>query len=198
MTASRGDMRAGRSRRHGLTRRNLIKAGGVLLAVRCAGETPPTTASTSPGAVSTGKVTALIGNFGAERFDLAFTGSGQDYLRLIHGWLIEVELKEGRQVVVPGIASEWRLSEDGLTWTFTIRRGVKFHDGTDVTAADVLWSLRHVHLLDTYSKPFAVGVARIEQTGPDKVSVTTKVPTPDLALQLSQAGQNIEIGRAHV
>ena len=35
--------------------------------------------------------------------------------------------------MVPGIASKWDLSDDGLPWTFTIRKGVKFHDGSELT-----------------------------------------------------------------
>jgi peptide/nickel transport system substrate-binding protein len=41
----------------------------------------------------------------------------------------------------PGIAEEWSVSEDGLTWTFKIREGMTFHDGTPLTAEEVAWSL---------------------------------------------------------
>ena len=43
--------------------------------------------------------------------------------------------------IVPAVASEISVSDDGLTYTFTIREGVKFHDGTVVTAEDVQYSL---------------------------------------------------------
>ena len=42
--------------------------------------------------------------------------------------------------VVPAVASSWTVSEDGLEYTFTIRDGIKFHDGTEVTAHDVKFS----------------------------------------------------------
>ncbi len=48
--------------------------------------------------------------------------------------------------VVPALAQFWRASRDGLTWTFTLRPGVKFHHGRDVTADDVVYSL--TRLLD--------------------------------------------------
>jgi peptide/nickel transport system substrate-binding protein len=41
----------------------------------------------------------------------------------------------------PGLAESWEVSDDGLVWTFKIREGVTFHDGTPCTAEDVAWSL---------------------------------------------------------
>jgi peptide/nickel transport system substrate-binding protein len=80
----------------------------------------------------------MVGSFGNERFDYTFAGGmGHDYARQIHAFLISSDVKEGKRVFVPGIASEWSLSDDGLTWNFTIRKGVKFHDGRDLTAEEV-------------------------------------------------------------
>ena len=41
----------------------------------------------------------------------------------------------------PGLAEEWSMSDDGLVWTFTIREGVTFHDGTPCTAEEIAWSI---------------------------------------------------------
>ncbi len=43
--------------------------------------------------------------------------------------------------VLPGLAREWEISEDGLEYTFRLADGVTFHDGTPMTAADVVFSL---------------------------------------------------------
>src|SRR5512139_537385 len=45
--------------------------------------------------------------------------------------------------LIPGLAESWR-AVDPLTWEFRLRRGVKFHDGTDLTAEDVVFSIERV------------------------------------------------------
>lgn len=44
----------------------------------------------------------------------------------------------------PGLAESWTVSDDGKTFTFKIRSGVKFHSGNTLTAKDVEWSLRRL------------------------------------------------------
>jgi peptide/nickel transport system substrate-binding protein/oligopeptide transport system substrate-binding protein len=46
--------------------------------------------------------------------------------------------------ITPALAQFWKASRDGLTWTFTLRRGVKFHDGREVTADDVVFSFTRI------------------------------------------------------
>ncbi len=44
----------------------------------------------------------------------------------------------------PAIASSWKSSRDGLVWTFNLRRGVKFHNGREVTAGDFVYSFTRI------------------------------------------------------
>jgi peptide/nickel transport system substrate-binding protein len=138
----------------------------------------------------------MVGELGIERFDGAFvTGTPmQNYMRLLHGALIsDNEKKE----MVPGIASQWGFSSDGLTWTFTIRKGVKWHNGSELTPEDVLWTLQHEIGPEAqgYTAPsMAVQsrkVTKIELSGPDKVSVTTKVPITELTFLYSETAPSV-------
>ncbi len=51
-----------------------------------------------------------------------------------------LEYHPGSDTIEPGLATDWRVSEDGRVWTFDIRRGVTFHDGTPLSAHAVVFS----------------------------------------------------------
>jgi oligopeptide transport system substrate-binding protein len=46
--------------------------------------------------------------------------------------------------ITPALAQFWKASRDGLVWTFTLRKGIKFHHGREVTADDVVYSLTRI------------------------------------------------------
>ncbi len=154
----------------------------------------PTPIPVSAPAVNPGKLTIMVGDWAGERFDPVFGAGrpgGLNYGRIVHGILISGNEKRD---MVPGIASQWSLSANGLTWTFTIRKGVKFHDGSDLTAEDVLWSLQHMfgpegtEYFGIVATAISRAMDRIELTGPDKVSASTKVPFTTFDFTLSEAG----------
>ncbi len=53
-----------------------------------------------------------------------------------------VKFKRNSTAVEPCLATEWKVSPDGKVWTFYLRKGVKFHDGTDFDANAVVFSLK--------------------------------------------------------
>lgn len=70
-------------------------------------------------------------------------GNESDYLviALVHDTLTAPGLKDN---TVGRLASSWKPSKDLTTWRFTVAKGATFHDGTPVTADDVVWSLRRL------------------------------------------------------
>jgi len=59
---------------------------------------------------------------------------------------------DGSLTIVPAIAQSWKGSRDGLSWTFFLRKGVKFHNGREVTADDVVYSFTRILDPKTSSK----------------------------------------------
>ena len=170
--------------------------GRVATAAPVAQVAPISTPTTGPAAkVNPGKLTIMAGELANEQFDNTFS-TGQPgaryYRRILHGFLIS---DNERREMLPGIASQWDLSSDGLTWTFTIRKGVKFHDGSELTPEDVLWTMQHTagtqaseYAINTTSLRLSRAMDKVELSGPDRVSLTTKQPVTELALSASEAG----------
>jgi peptide/nickel transport system substrate-binding protein len=79
----------------------------------------------------------------------------------------------------PWLAESWTPNADSSVWTFQIRKGVKFHDGTELTAADVVWSLNHIlNPENTASGHGQIGpnIKEIVATGEYTVQITAPGP----------------------
>jgi len=63
------------------------------------------------------------------------------YLANIYEPLLWVNRPDAAQPFTPALATSWEVSDDGLTWTFHLREGVTFHDGTPLTADAVVASI---------------------------------------------------------
>ena len=103
----------------------------------------------------------------------------------VHDYVIE---QDSEGALVPGLATEWVASEDGLSWTFTIREGVKFHNGDTLTAEDVAWSWNRV-IFDPASTHTIIGrapeVESITAEG-NEVIVVTKSPQATLPMWFAE------------
>ena len=93
----------------------------------------------------------------------------------------------------PGLAESWD-SPTPTTSVFTIRDGVTFHDGTPLTAADVVASLsRHLDpSVGSFWYSVYQNVVSIEQTGDREVTVTTAVPDVQFALSMGGSAGVVE------
>ncbi|WP_323174432.1 ABC transporter substrate-binding protein [Natrialba sp. PRR66] len=85
--------------------------------------------------------------------------------------------------IQPQLASDWVVSDDGLTWIFNIRDDVQFHDGTDLTANAVKFSLERA--FDSASLLSPLPVEAIEVTDTHEVKITTTKPFAPLPSYLS-------------
>lgn len=81
-----------------------------------------------------------VQTFGGETFDPTLTAisTSLGFGGPLWDWLTIVD-KDGK--LHPGLATSWKGSPDNKTWTFTLRKGVKFHDGTEMTAEDLKFTL---------------------------------------------------------
>lgn len=80
--------------------------------------------------------------------------------------------------VNPGLAESWEVSDDGLEYTFTLRDGVTFHDGTTFDASDVVFSLDRARGSDSTNAQKALfeGIASVDAVDDSTVKVTLNAP----------------------
>jgi peptide/nickel transport system substrate-binding protein len=79
--------------------------------------------------------------------------------------------------LAPGLATEWEANEDGSAYTFTIREGVKFSDGSDMTTDDIVWSILRAR--DTAESPWTFTLAQVQDvTAPDGSTIQITLTEP--------------------
>ncbi|RTZ41546.1 ABC transporter substrate-binding protein [Candidimonas sp. SYP-B2681] len=84
----------------------------------------------------------------------------------------------------PGLALSWEQSAP-TTWRFTLREGVKFHDGTPFTADDVVFSIKRALSPTSNFKAYVNGITDVRQVDDSTVEVITGGPNPVLLRQLT-------------
>ena len=84
--------------------------------------------------------------------------------------------------LIPAVAESYKVSEDGLVYTFTLREGVKFHNGEPVTAEDVIYSLNRCaeHSGDSALKSAFSAIRDLQAI--DEKTVTFRLDQPDMEL----------------
>lgn len=80
----------------------------------------------------------------------------------------------------PALAESWEVSEDQLTWTFTLREGVTFHDGSEFTSADVVYSYQRIIDEELANAWRFDAVESVEATDDYTVEIHVSAPTPNL------------------
>ena len=136
--------------------------------------------------------TIMVTSQGNEKFTHKYS-SGENNLwkRLSHTWLLGANLTDGSLVIDPAtsVASDWEISADGLTWEFTVRDDIPFHDGSFINVDDLMFS-NSFNVSEEATGVSTVRVAREitnrEITGPDTFAVSTKTPLGNLGAAWSE------------
>jgi len=74
----------------------------------------------------------------------------------------------GKSALVPGLATKWEISKDGKVYTFHLRKGVKFHNGEELTAKDVVYTFDR--MLDPKTKALNTDLLDFVVGAPDRMS----------------------------
>jgi peptide/nickel transport system substrate-binding protein len=93
--------------------------------------------------------------------------------------------------LVPGLATAWK-NVNETTWEFTLRSGVKFHDGTPLTAEDIKATLeRNLIPGKTVVQAGFATIESVQITNPTTIRIVTKKPDPLIPVRMAQMGSQI-------
>lgn len=97
-----------------------------------------------------------------------------------------VRYKQENTEIRPALATEWDVSDDGKTWTFQLREGVTFHDGTDFNAEDVVFNFErwatsaeyiyYGYMFGASEDDLGGIIEKVEATGDYEVTITLSEP----------------------
>ena len=190
-----------------ISRRNFLKVAGVSAAAlglaACGGSKSGSTATSGSAAGSTAGGTNTAGftvQYGSnpETLDLALNSAIDGANTIITIFEPLLLINENNEVV-GGQAESWETSEDGLTWTFTMRDGLKWSDGTDLNAKDFEYSFKRMVDPNTaapYAETCLGMIDGFEEAAgfPDADGNPTAEPNPDaLNVKASDDGKTLTI-----
>lgn len=124
--------------------------------------------------------------------------SCQIYLTAVYDQLVRVGADN--QTLEPRLATEWSVSDDGRTYTFTLDPDAVFSDGSPVEAQDVAFSLNRLKNLKGGASFLAGGIETVETPDAKTVAVTLSAPDPEFLGKISSpygAIINAEVAQEH-
>src|SRR6516164_205730 len=131
-------------------------------------------AISAPQALAAGKTITAVMHSDLRIIDPGFTTA---YITRDHGYMVyDTLLATDSNFKVQPQMADWKVSDDKLTYTFTLRDGLKWHDGTPVTAEDCVASLKRWAAVDGMGQKLMDFTASIEAT--DAKTITLKLKEP--------------------
>ncbi len=152
-------------------------AAGNAPAVAAPAAAAPTAAAAAAepaaaGAAKRGGILKWAVGAAPENMDAVWSEANQDIWVAVNVFEGLVRVTPDGLDIEPALADKWTISPDGLVYTFHMRQGVTFHDGTPVTAGDAVFSLQRAQNEGPWSWSLA-GVDTIEADG-ENVKITLK------------------------
>jgi peptide/nickel transport system substrate-binding protein len=145
-----------------------------------------TVAPTEASAGGTATGTLRVGSEIPVNLDPASSSTDAEILILhsVYDYLVDID---SANEIQPRLATEWTTSEDGLTYTFTLAEGVTFHDGSPLTAADVVWTFDRLRdaALELPTADLYSNIDTITAEGDTQVVFTLKETNPFFLYDLS-------------
>ncbi|WP_174301997.1 ABC transporter substrate-binding protein [Caulobacter sp. S45] len=117
------------------------------------------------------------------------------WISTIHGTMVWESLFawDSKLQAKPQMAKEWSTTPDGLIWRFTLRDHLKFHDGSPVTTADVIASLRRWMTIDAMAKKVASVTTAMTAVDDKTFEWTLSAPVPSLLDTLAAAPSHFAV-----
>ncbi|MBO1078247.1 ABC transporter substrate-binding protein [Roseomonas haemaphysalidis] len=117
------------------------------------------------------------------------------WISTIHGTMVWESLFawDSQLQARPQMAREWSTSADGLTWRFTLRDGLKFHDGSPVTTEDVIASLRRWMGIDAMARKVAAVTTAMTVVDAKTFEWRLSAPVPGLLDTLAAAPSHFAV-----
>lgn len=110
-----------------------------------------------------------------------------------HGFMVYDTLfaVDDKLEVKPQMVESWTVSDDRLTWTFTLRDGLEFHDGQPVTAEDCIASIRRWGARDGMGQKLMAVTAELTASGPKTFVLKLKEPYGLVLASLGKPAANV-------
>lgn len=141
-------------------------------------------ALSQPAAPPTSEVTLAV-QLLPDNLDIRTTsGAALDQL-LIDNVYEGLVSRDASGTISPALATEWNVSDDKLTYTFTLASGATFSNGDDLTSADVVWSINDLIDNELKDSEALASVDSVTGDGDERVVVTLTAPDPTLLYNLA-------------